>query len=72
VATRNNRHAAHCQRVVTFGSFSASGGAGANRFHFSGRVDGRKLASDGYTLVAVPSANHLNGKQATVQFTIHR
>jgi hypothetical protein len=34
-------------------------------------VSGHKLASGGYTLLAVPSASGKTGKQATVNFGIH-
>jgi hypothetical protein len=58
--------------VLTFGSFRVTGSAGANSFHFTGRLNGHKLGSGGYTLLAVPSVNRTTGKQASVHFSIHR
>ena len=69
--THKNRHHSHCQRVIKFGSFTVNGVAGANSFHFTGRVSGHRLGSGGYTLVAVPSAGGKTGKQASVHFSIH-
>jgi hypothetical protein len=42
-----------CTRLVTIGSFTHTDTAGANSFHFTGRVNGRKLKPGGYQLQAV-------------------
>jgi DNA-binding beta-propeller fold protein YncE len=67
-----NRHNKHCLRVLDLGSFTVNGVAGADSFHFTGRVNGHKLAPNGYTLVAVASANGKTSKKASVHFSIHR
>jgi hypothetical protein len=58
--------------VLKLGSFTVHGAAGANSFHFTGRVNGHRLAPKGYTLVAVASANSKTGKRASVHFTVRR
>ncbi len=70
--TQRNRGAPQCSRVVNLGSFGVSGNAGANSFHFSGRLNGKQLAPGGYTLLATPSAGGKTGTSASVGFTIHR
>jgi uncharacterized delta-60 repeat protein len=50
--THANEHAQACLRVVSVGSFTLAGKAGANSFRFSGRIDGKKLPRASYTLVA--------------------
>jgi hypothetical protein len=70
--SRKNRHRKRCQRVLKLGSFTVHGAAGANSFHFTGRVNGHRLAPKGYTLVAVASANSKTGKRASVHFTVRR
>jgi sugar lactone lactonase YvrE len=52
---RKAKHSARrCVRYVTVGSFTHADVAGANTFHFRGRVAGHSLAPGGYRLVAVP------------------
>jgi hypothetical protein len=54
--SRRNRHNQRCTRYARVrGSFSRTGAAGANRFHFTGRMGGRKLPPGGSRLVAVPA-----------------
>jgi hypothetical protein len=65
-----NRNARHCARVMTVGSFSVNGKAGANSLHFNGRLNGRKLRPGSYTLIATPSAGGKTGKSVSVGFTI--
>ncbi|MFL5816097.1 MAG: PKD domain-containing protein [Conexibacter sp.] len=49
---RANRRARRCVRYTPVsGSFVRSGGVGANRFHFSGRIGGRPLSAGRYRLV---------------------
>jgi hypothetical protein len=53
--SRRNRRKRRCKRFVRVrGSFTHRGAAGANSFHFSGRIGGRKLAPGRYRLVGVP------------------
>jgi hypothetical protein len=52
-ATKRNRSRKHCTRLVESGRFTHGDRAGSNRFHFTGRVSGRKLARGRYLLVAV-------------------
>jgi hypothetical protein len=71
--TRKNRKRKACKRTVTLkGSFSRNGAAGANSFHFSGRLRGRKLKPGRYRLVATPSAGGVNGKPTSSAFRIVR
>ncbi len=42
--TKRNRSRKHCTRLIKIGQFNHADGAGTNRFHFTGRVGGRKLA----------------------------
>jgi subtilisin-like proprotein convertase family protein len=53
--SRRNRRKRPCKRFVRVrGSITHRGATGANSFHFSGRLRGRKLALGRYRLVAVP------------------
>jgi streptogramin lyase len=53
--TSKNRTHKHCSRVVTLkGSFTINGKAGKNRFHFTGRLNHRKIPPGRYRLVATP------------------
>jgi hypothetical protein len=71
---RSNRTKPRCTRYVSVrGSFSRAGTAGTNRFKFTGRLRGRKLAPGTYRLTAV--ASNANGKSVAVtssSFTIVR
>jgi hypothetical protein len=61
----------HGKRFVTLkGSFTLAGRAGTNTFHFTGRLNGKRLAPGKYRLVATPKANGEIGKKATAGFTI--
>jgi hypothetical protein len=61
-----------CSRNVTLGSFSRSDKAGANTFHFTGRVKGRALKPGAYRLTARPRAGGRTGKSVTVRFHVLR
>jgi DNA-binding beta-propeller fold protein YncE len=65
--THKNAHAGSCVRVVTLGSFTQTGTAGANTLRFSGRTNAGRLPVGHYTLVATPSAT---GLPVTVRFRI--
>jgi sugar lactone lactonase YvrE len=70
-ATRGNRKHRACTRLVTVaGSFTRSGAAGANRFHFTGRLAGKKLAPGSYRLAATPRNGAGGGVGATAVFKI--
>jgi hypothetical protein len=65
------RKGKHGKRFVTLkGSFTIAGLAGTNKFHFTGRLNGKRLALGKYRLVATPKANGEIGKKATAGFTI--
>jgi hypothetical protein len=63
-----NRSGKRCTRFVRVtGSFTHSGATGANRFRFTGRVGGRKLAPGTYRLAATatdPAGNRSSPKRA--------
>jgi hypothetical protein len=70
--TRRNRTGRRCTYYTKVGSFTHIDVAGRNRFHFTGRVRGRKLALGTYQLVATPRANGLAGAPKRVTFHITR
>jgi glycine rich protein len=71
--TRKNHKRKRCARAVTLkGSFSRNGVAGKNSFHFTGRLNGRKLKPGRYRLVATPSAGGKRGKPTSSGFRIIR
>jgi CSLREA domain-containing protein len=71
--TKANSHARRCTRYVPLaGEFTLPGAAGANRFHFSGRLSGRKLKPGSYRLQATPSAGGKTGPVTSASFRIIR
>jgi hypothetical protein len=71
--TKKNRKRKRCTRTVTLkGSFSRTGVAGKNSFHFTGRLNGRKLKPGRYRLVATPTAGGKKGKPISTSFRIVR
>jgi predicted outer membrane repeat protein len=64
------KHAKKCTRSVPAGSFSHHDAAGANHFHFSGRLNGKGLAKGSYTATAVPRLSGLTGHAVAVNFKI--
>jgi hypothetical protein len=71
--TKKNRKRKRCTRTVTLkGSFSRTGVAGKNSFHFTGRLNGRKLKPGRYRLVATPTAGGKKGKSISTSFRIVR
>jgi hypothetical protein len=73
----HTRHAGHhkrCTAYIKLGpSFAHEDGAGSNRFRFSGRLAGHKLAPGKYRLSATPrNAAGETGATLTVSFTIVR
>lgn len=72
VAERKSNHKRRrCTRYVRLrGSFTRQGKAGRNSFHFTGRLNGKKLRRGGYRLVATPTANGRTGTPARRTFGI--
>ena len=68
--TKRNRSRKHCTRLVKIGQFNHADGAGTNRFHFTGRVGGRKLAPGRYLLVAIARNSAGAGPAVTVRFAV--
>jgi hypothetical protein len=67
----SNRRGKRCVRYVAVkGSFSRKRAAGGDRFTFTGRINGHRLASGKYRLVARASANGRVGKTAPRSFRI--
>jgi hypothetical protein len=63
----------HCTRMVMIGSFTHTDGAGANSFHFTGRVNGRSLKPGGYELQAVArNAAGLTSRQVATGFGVKK
>lgn len=65
-------HPRSCWRWVSVGSFSHADKAGANKFHFTGRVSGRQLAAGSYRLEATPALGGTTGKTVWVSFTVRK
>jgi len=61
-----------CTRYVAVGSFKHVDRGGANTFHFTGRIRGRKLKPGSYRLDAVPRIGGRNGRTNSVKFRIIR
>jgi hypothetical protein len=66
-------HHKRCTAYIKLGSFAHTDSAGSNRFRFSGRLAGGKLAPGKYRLTATPrNAAGEAGATLTVSFTIVR
>jgi DNA-binding beta-propeller fold protein YncE len=61
-----------CTRLLTEGGFTHVDRAGTNSLRFSGRLHGKKLTPDGYTLTATPTLGKLAGRTASTHFTVVR
>jgi WD40 repeat protein len=69
--TRANHQHRSCPRMVALpGTITVSGGQGANRLIFNGRIGGRRLNAGSYRLTATPSANGQTGSPRTIGFTL--
>jgi hypothetical protein len=64
--------AKRCTIYKALGSFTHTDTAGANSFHFSGRLNEKKLAKGSYRLQAVPHDAAGNGAAVSVKFTIKK
>jgi hypothetical protein len=71
-ATRKTRslHPRACTRYVVMGHFTHRDVPGANRFHFTGRVNRRTLHPARYLLAALPVAGGTAGTAASLLFRI--
>jgi uncharacterized delta-60 repeat protein len=69
-ALGHGRHGRRCARYLLVGHFSHRDKAGSNSFHFTGRVNRRKLSPGHYRLTARPSAGGHLGAGARASFTI--
>jgi streptogramin lyase len=73
VKPKRGKKGKRCTRyVVLKGRFQHVGKAGANKFHFSGRVGGKKLRPGSYRLVAVATAGATKSKLKRANFKIVR
>jgi hypothetical protein len=68
--SKSNKHGKRCALYTPVGTFSHSDVAGVNTLHFSGRLNGRKLAKGRYRLSAVAHNAAGNGPAATSEFKI--
>lgn len=68
--SKHNRHGKSCTILTAIGSFTHLDVAGANKVHFSGRLNGKKLSKGSYVLQAVPRTAAGNGKAVKRQFKI--
>jgi hypothetical protein len=68
--TRSNRSRKRCIRLVKIGHFNHADRPGKNRFHFTGRLQGRTLAFGSYLLVAVARNSAGAGPAVKVDFAI--
>jgi hypothetical protein len=62
--SRSNKHGKRCTTLKRIGTFTHIDLAGADSLHFSGRINGKKLAKGSYRLQAV--AGNAAGTSATV------
>lgn len=67
---RGHRRGKACLRTVSMGSFTHADAAGANRFRFTGRVRGRRLAAGRYELEVIPHTAGGAGRMRTTSFRI--
>jgi hypothetical protein len=68
----SNRHGKRCTILKRIGTFTHPDAAGANSFHFSGRLNGKRLPKGSYRLQAVPHDAAGNGAAVSVKFTIKK
>jgi hypothetical protein len=68
--SKSNRHGKRCTLYAPVGTFSHADLSGANSLHFSGRLNGRKLAKGRYRLSAVTHNSAGAGPVATREFKI--
>ncbi|HEV3046036.1 MAG TPA: PKD domain-containing protein [Solirubrobacteraceae bacterium] len=64
-------HSSACPYTRTLGHFSLAGSAGADRFDFTGRINGRKLRAGRYLLVARAQYSHQAPAQVAFRVLAH-
>jgi DNA-binding beta-propeller fold protein YncE len=64
------KHAKRCTLYRPIGSFRHMDKAGSNRFHFSGRIRGKKLKPGAYRLKAIPTFAGRSGAAHTTGFQV--
>jgi hypothetical protein len=69
VATRSHSHS--CVLEHSLGSFTRPSAQGANSFHFTGRIDNRKLPPGKYALLAGPEVAHQATQTAAFRILTH-
>jgi hypothetical protein len=67
---RGRRHGQACTRSVSLGVFTRGDVTGANRFRFTGRMRGRRLAAGRYILEVIPHTSAGAGRMRTASFRI--
>jgi hypothetical protein len=73
VPTRSDRRHRPCTRLVMLcGATVIDGGAGADAFTFTGKIDGRTLVPGSYSLLATPTTDGIAGQQQQTTFEITR
>jgi hypothetical protein len=72
VAAKRGRRGGRCTRHVALGHFTHRDRAGANSFHFTGRLHGKKLPPGAYQLQAVPRVAGRSGRLVRVSFRVIR
>lgn len=71
--SKRNRRAARCTRSMALrGGFTQAAAAATNRFRFTGRLRGRRLAPGAYALIATPSTGGTTGQPVRRGFRIIR
>ena len=69
--TKANSSARRCVRLVALsGDFTRTGSAGVNRFRFTGRFAGHKLAIGSYRLITTSTAGGKIGRTTTAAFRV--
>jgi len=69
--TKSNHSRRRCIRLVALpGDFTRTGSAGVNRFRFTGRLAGHKLAIGSYRLMATSTAGGKSGTTTTAAFRV--
>jgi CSLREA domain-containing protein len=63
-------HVRRCTRYTTRGSFTHRDRAGANSFHFSGRVGGHAIGAGTYRLLGIPRTGGQTGRSASAGFHV--
>lgn len=68
--SKANKHGKRCTLLTKVGTFTHTDTAGADSFHFSGRIHGKKLARGPYRLQALPSNAAGRGAPVSAGFKV--